>query len=105
MSSEHFTLTISQNSTNEDYSIHLKDCKHNHEHFIMQLHFGKSVAIDGLFIDDIVTLIARRLAKKIVEKQLFISKSTDENILNVNEEQAKQIVADALKKITKALKK
>lgn len=102
MSREHFTLTISQDTIDGgNYSIHLKDCKRNHKHFIMQLHFAKSVVVDGLFIDDVVSLIARCLAKKLIEQQELVADFDNENISADDEEELKQIVSRALEKIKK----
>jgi len=99
MSGEHFTLTISQStSDNGDFAIHLKDRKRDREHFLMHIRFSESIIVDEPFMDDIVGIIARCLAKKLLGQQMF---NEDAPPSPADEEEAKKVVAHALEKMKK----
>ena len=98
MSGEHFTLTISQStSDNGDFAIHLKDRKRNLEHFLMHIRFPESVIVDDLLMDDIVALVARCIAKRLLGQNMF----NEEPSSLEEEEEAKKVVAHALEKMKK----
>ena len=96
MSSEHFTLTISQStSDNSDFAIFLKDRKRDSEHFLMHLKFSESIIVDDPFMDDIVDLVARCLAQKLLGQKAIGEKEPTA----AEEESAEKIVAHAMEKM------
>ncbi|WP_257255530.1 MULTISPECIES: hypothetical protein [unclassified Endozoicomonas] len=67
MSGQHFTLTISQSTTDAgDFAIHMKE-EGKSEQLLVHLRFMDSPMLDEKFLDDIVGVLARKLAKRVIE--------------------------------------
>ena len=74
MSGDQFTLTISQSIKNEgDFAIHLTDMSCHMEKILVQLQFAPSPLFDGEFMDEVVSVIARKLAKKIIDRRCDVT--------------------------------
>ncbi len=98
MSGEHFTLTISQSSSNSgDFAIHLKDRNRKKEHFLMHLCFPENSIIDTHFMDDIVSMITRCIAKRLVTQDIEEEPMTSQDAIS-----AKKVIDLALDKIKKS---
>ena len=97
MSDGHYSLTVSQSVSNHcDFMIHLNDRKNNSEHFLVQVQFSDAMLIDDTFMDDIVSIMARSLAKRILGQQM---KQDGSPPFLANEAEAKEIVTSALEKM------
>ncbi len=98
MSGEHFTLTISQSSSNSgDFAIHLKDRNRNKEHFLMHICFPDNAIIDSHFMDDIVSLVTRCIAQRLVTQEVPEEPMTSEDVIA-----AKAVIDLALEKLKKS---
>ncbi len=98
MSGEHYTLTISQStSDNGDFAIHLKDRNRGQEHFLVHIRFPEPVIADESLMDDIVGLIAKSVAKRLLGQQLF----NETPLTAKDEEQAEDIVLKAIERARK----
>ena len=96
MSGEHFTLTISQSTADSgDFAIHLRDKKRNREHFLMHLRFAESVLVDESFMDDLVSVVARCLARRLLGQ----TPRDDAMPTPEEEEKARKVVVRALEKM------
>ncbi|MCK5892931.1 MAG: hypothetical protein KAG53_00700 [Endozoicomonadaceae bacterium] len=101
MSGEQFTLTISQNaSDNGDFAIHLSEQgKKKKEIQLLQIQFAEEPWFDETFMDELVASVARNLATRIIDK-----KSQTDNINKNNratEANARKVVKDVLEKMRK----
>ena len=67
MSGQHFTLTISQSTTDSgDFAIHMNEEGKN-EQLLVHLKFMSLPMLDEKYLDDVVGVLARKLAKRIIE--------------------------------------
>ncbi|MRI32179.1 hypothetical protein EOPP23_04105 [Endozoicomonas sp. OPT23] len=67
MSGQHFTLTISQSTTDSgDFAIHMNEEGKN-EQLLVHLRFMSQPMLDEKYLDDVVGVLARKLAKRIIE--------------------------------------
>ena len=67
MSGQHFTLTISQSTTDSgDFAIHMKEDGQT-EQMLVHLRFMQMPMLDEKYLDDVVGVLARKLAKRVIE--------------------------------------
>ncbi|MET4695752.1 hypothetical protein [Endozoicomonas lisbonensis] len=100
MSGEHFTLTISQSTTDPgDFAIHMKE-DGQPEQLLVHLRFMHLPMFNDTYLDDIVGVMARKLAKRIIEWRV----APDDNTLSLqaNEEQVKAVVDEVIDRMKKA---
>ena len=100
MSGEHFTLTISQStSDNGDFAIHFNEQGKRREKMLVQLQFVDKNAFDDNFMDEVVAIVARKLARRIIDQKgnVAVPKKTRQAC----EKNAKKVVKDMLEKIRK----
>ena len=99
MSGEHFTLTISQSTTDPgDFAIHMKE-DGKQEQLLVHLRFMQLPMLDGKYLDDIVGVMARKLAKRIIEWRVAPDDSPE--AMQVCQDQAKAVVDEALERMKK----
>ena len=100
MSGEHFTLTISQSTTDSgDFAIHMKE-DGQPEQLLVHLRFMHLPMFNDAYLDDVVGVMARKLAKRIIEWRV----APDDNALplQANEEQVKAVVDEVIDRMKKA---
>ena len=100
MSGEHFTLTISQSTSDSgDFAIHFNEQGKRREKMLVQLQFVDRNVFDDNFMDEVVAIVARKLARKIIDQKgnPALTKKTRQAC----EKDAKKIVKDMLEKIRK----
>lgn len=67
MSGEHFTLTISQSTSDSgDFAIHMKE-QDQPEQLLVHLRFSNLPLFDDVYLDDLTGVLARNLAKRVIE--------------------------------------
>ncbi|MDP0588744.1 MAG: hypothetical protein QS748_05935 [Candidatus Endonucleobacter bathymodioli] len=99
MSSEHFTLTISQSTTDAgDFAIHMTEDGHK-EQLLVHLRFMSLPMLDEAYLDDLVGVMARKLAKRIIEWR--VAPDDDPESMSAFQDQAKAVVKDALERMKK----
>ncbi len=98
MSGEHFTLTISQSTSDSgDFAIHFNEQGKPKEKMLVQLQFVEKNLFDDNFMDEIVAIIARKLARRIIDQNSNKPKKSR----TAYERDAKKIVKEMLEKIRK----
>ena len=99
MSGEHFTLTISQSTTDPgDFAIHMKEDGHQ-EQLLVHLRFMPLGMLDESYLDDLVGVMARKLAKRIIEWR--VAPDEDPEMMKECQDQAKAVVQEAMDKMKK----
>ncbi|WP_263322088.1 hypothetical protein [Endozoicomonas sp. Mp262] len=99
MSGEHFTLTISQSTTDPgDFAIHMKE-NGKQEQLLVHLRFMPLAMLDEAYLDDLVGVMARKLAKRIIEWR--VAPDDDPQAMKACQEQAKAVVQEALDRMKK----
>ena len=99
MSGEHFTLTISQSTTdNGDFAIHFNEQGKQREKVLVQVRFVDKNIFDENFMDEVVGLVARKLAHKIIDQKGRLKPAKSKATC---EREAKKIVKDVLEKLRK----
>ena len=100
MSGEHFTLTISQSTSDSgDFAIHFNEHGKRREKMLLQLHFVDPNAFDDSFRDEVVAIVARKLARKIIDQKG--SPRLAQKDRRACEKDAKKIVKQMLEKLRK----
>ena len=100
MSGEHFTLTISQSTSDSgDFAIHFNEHGKRREKMLVQLQFMDRNIFDETFMDEVVATVARKLARKIIDQKG--AKTLPKKSRQACEREAKKIVKDMLEKIKK----
>ena len=100
MSGEHFTLTISQSTTDAgDFAIHMKEAD-KQEQLLVHLRFMPLTMFDDAYLDDLVGVLARKLAKRIIEWRVA---PDDPEAMQATQEEARAVVKEALERIKKEL--
>ncbi|PJE78057.1 hypothetical protein CI610_03016 [invertebrate metagenome] len=100
MSGEHFTLTISQSTTDAgDFAIHMKE-DGKQEQLLVHLRFVKLPMLDEIYLDELVGAMARKLAKRIIEWR--IAPEDDITSSDAGQQKAMAIVKEAISKMKKA---
>lgn len=97
MSGEHFTLTISQSTTDPgDFAIHMKE-EGQPEQLLVHLRFMHLPMFNETYLDDVVGVMARKLAKRIIEWRV----APDDNsvALQVNQDDVKAVVDEVIDKM------
>lgn len=100
MSSEHFTLTISQSTTDSgDFAIHMKE-EGQPEQLLVHLRFMHLPMLNEAYLDDVVGVMARKLAKRIIEWRV----APDDNTMSLqaNEDEVKAVVDKVIDRMKKA---
>lgn len=99
MSGEHFTLTISQSTTDPgDFAIHMKE-NGKQEQLLVHLRFMSMAMLDEAYLDDLVGVMARKLAKRIIEWR--VAPDDDPEAMKDCQEQARAVVQEALDRMKK----
>ncbi|MDD7804426.1 MAG: hypothetical protein PUP46_02425 [Endozoicomonas sp. (ex Botrylloides leachii)] len=99
MSGEHFTLTISQSTTDSgDFAIHMKEDGHK-EQLLVHLRFMPLGMLDEAYLDDLVGVMARKLAKRIIEWR--VAPDDDPEAMKAYQDQAKAVVQEVLDRMKK----
>ena len=100
MSGEHFTLTISQSTTDSgDFAIHMKEDGQK-EQLLVHLRFMPFAMLDEAYLDDFIGLMARKLAKRIIEWR--VAPDDDPEAMKACQDQAKAVVKEALDRMKKS---
>ncbi len=100
MSGEQFTLTISQStSDNGDFAIHFNEQGKRREKILVQLQFIDQKLFDDAFMDEVVAIVARKLARKIIEQKANPEEARKDRL--AHEKNARKIVKDMLDKMRK----
>lgn len=98
MSGEHFTLTISQSTSDTgDFAIHMKE-PDKPEQLLVHLKFMPLAMFDDTYLDDIVGVMARKLAKKIIE---WRGGPHDPDAMAACQDEARAVVREALERMKK----
>ena len=98
MSGEHFTLTISQSTSDAgDFAIHMKESD-KPEQLLVHLRFMPLAMFDETYLDDLVGLMARKLAKKIIEWRVA---PDDNGAMHVCQDEARAVVQEVLERMKK----
>ena len=101
MSSEHFTLTISQSTTDSgDFAIHMKE-DGKAEQLLVHLRFANLPMLNEPYLDEIAGLVARKLAKRIIEWRV-VPDTTALLPNNTDQKKAMSIVQGIIKNMKKA---
>ncbi|CAM3578771.1 hypothetical protein [Parendozoicomonas haliclonae] len=99
MSGEHFTLTISQSTSDSgDFAIHFNEQGKPREKMLIQLQFVDKNIFDDTFMDEVVAIVARKLARKIIDQKGNLKPAKSRAAY---ERDAKKVVKDMLEKIRK----
>ncbi len=99
MSGEHFTLTISQSTSDTgDFAIHMKE-PDKPEQLLVHLKFMPLAMFDDTYLDDIVGVMARKLAKKIIEWRVA---PDDPDTMAACQDEARAVVREALERMKKS---
>lgn len=99
MSGEHFTLTISQSTTDpSDFAIHMKE-EGQREQLLVHLRFMSLSMFDEAYLDDLVGVMARKLAKRIIEWR--VAPEDNHESMRIYQDQAKAVVKDVLDRMKK----
>ena len=99
MSGEHFTLTISQSTSDAgDFAIHMKE-PDKPEQLLLHLRFMPLPMFDEAYLDDLVGVMARKLAKKIIEWRVA---PDDPDAMQACQDEARTVVEQALERIKKS---
>lgn len=99
MSGEHFTLTISQSTTDAgDFAIHMKE-DGKKEKLLVHLRFMPLSMFDDNYLDDFIGIMARKLAKRIIEWQ--VAPDDDPEAMKACQDQAKAVVQEVLDRMKK----
>lgn len=99
MSGEHFTLTISQSTSDTgDFAIHMKE-PDKPEQLLVHLKFMPLTMFDDTYLDDIVGVMARKLAKKIIEWRVA---PDDPDAMAACQDEARAVVREALERMKKS---
>ncbi|MGI9276765.1 MAG: hypothetical protein ACR2PT_18210 [Endozoicomonas sp.] len=99
MSGEHFTLTISQSTTDPgDFAIHMKE-DGQQEQLLVHLRFMHLPMLDEKYLDDIVGVMARKLAKRIIEWR--VAPDDNPEAMKACQDEAKAVVDEALTRMRK----
>ncbi len=98
MSGEHFTLTISQSTSDAgDFAIHMKE-PDKPEQLLVHLRFMPLAMFDETYLDDLVGVMARKLAKRIIEWRVA---PDDSDAMQACQDEARAVVQEALEKMKK----
>lgn len=99
MSGEHFTLTISQSTSDAgDFAIHMKE-PDKPEQLLVHLRFMPLAMLDETYLDDLVGIMARKLAKRIIEWRVA---PDDHDAMQSCQDEARAVVQEALEKMKKS---
>ncbi|MGB0360938.1 MAG: hypothetical protein ACPGEF_05990 [Endozoicomonas sp.] len=99
MSGEHFTLTISQSTSDAgDFAIHMKE-PDKPEQLLVHLRFMHLSMLDETYLDDLVGVMARKLAKRIIEWRVA---PDDSDAMQAYQDEARAVVQKALERIKKS---
>lgn len=99
MSGEHFTLTISQSTTDDgDFAIHFNEQGKQREKVLVQVQFVDKNIFDENFMDEVVGIVARKLARKIIDQKGRLKPVKSKAAC---EREAKKIVKSVLEKMRK----
>lgn len=100
MSGEHFTLTISQSTTDQgDFAVHMKE-DGKQEQLLVHLRFMPLSMFDEVYLDDLVGVMARNLAKRIIEWR--VAPDDDPESMKICQDQAKEVVKNVLDRMRKS---
>ncbi|USE35250.1 hypothetical protein [Endozoicomonas sp. SCSIO W0465] len=98
MSGEHFTLTISQSTSDAgDFAIHMKEPDKS-EQLLVHLRFTPLAMFDEAYLDDLVGVMARKLAKRIIEWRVA---PDDPDAMLACQSEARAVVQEALERMKK----
>ncbi len=98
MSGEHFTLTISQSTTDTgDFAIHMKE-DGKQEQLLVHLRFMSLPMFDEAYLDDLVGVMARKLAKRVIEWRVA---PEDPQEMQACQDEARAVVKEALDRMKK----
>ena len=103
MGTENFTLTISQSTTNaNDFAVHLKEHGHRKkEKLLAHIRFSKAPYFDEVYMDEVVALVAQKLAQRIIDNhQANLMKQAEPTQAQL-EASSKRVVDDILTKLQK----
>lgn len=99
MSGEHFTLTISQSTSDSgDFAIHMKE-EGKPEQLLVHLRFMQLPMLDEKYLDDVVGVLARKLAKRMIEWR--VAPDYNPESLPADQDEAKAVVDAMLDKMKK----
>lgn len=99
MSGEHFTLTISQSTSDAgDFAIHMKE-PDKPEQLLVHLRFMSLPMFDEAYLDDLVGVMARKLAKRIIEWRVA---PDDPEAMQACQDEARAVVQRALERMKKS---
>ncbi|WP_257285020.1 hypothetical protein [Endozoicomonas sp. SESOKO1] len=98
MSGEHFTLTISQSTSDAgDFAIHMKE-PDKPEQLLVHFRFMPLAMFDESYLDDLVGVMARKLAKRIIEWRVA---PDDPDAMDACQNEARAVVQEALERMKK----
>lgn len=98
MSGEHFTLTISQSTSDSgDFAIHMKEADQQ-EQLLVHLRFMHLPMFDEAYLDELVGIMARKIAKRIIEWRVA---PDDPDAMQASHDQAQAVVKEALDRMKK----
>lgn len=98
MNGDHFTLTISQSTTDAgDFAIHMKE-PDQPEQLLVHICFPSIPMFTESYMDDVVGGIARTVAKRVIEWRVA-PEEPDENL--AYQEEARAVIQEALDRIRK----
>lgn len=107
MGTDNFTLIISQSTTDpNDFAVHLKEQKCKKEKLLAHIRFSKTFCSDEPYMDEIVSLVAQKLAQKIIDKHQKVE-NTSKKLKYKNKQfqaSSKEIVDALLAKLQKETK-
>ncbi len=100
MSGEHFTLTISQSTSDSgDFAIHFNEQGKRRDSMLLQMQFIDRNIFDDTFMDEVVAIVARKLARKIIDQKGSPAQAKKNR--QACERDAKKIVKEMLEKLKK----
>ena len=98
MSGEHFTLTISQSTSDSgDFAIHMKEAD-KQEQLLVHLRFMHLPMFDDAYLDELVGIMARKIAKRIIEWRVA---PDDPEAMQACQDEAQAVVREALARMRK----
>ena len=100
MSGEHFTLTISQSTSDSgDFAIHMKESG-KQEQLLVHLRFMSLPMFDEAYLDDLVGIMARKIAKRVIEWRVA---PDDPAAMQACQDEAQAVVKEALERMKKGM--
>ena len=101
MSGEHFTLTISQSTSDSgDFAIHMKESG-KQEQLLVHLRFMSLPMFDEAYLDDLVGIMARKIAKRVIEWRVAPDDPTA--MQGPCQDEAQAVVREALERMKKGM--